>query len=158
MVAEMLNRGVSLRCLIVSSGAPAHDAYMRAKWALSPQSKTGDQKTAAAQLSAALAHFDLNPVADVGKVHPRPGLRVFVLADPRDQTVPVGSQLVYYDALRKRGIDATFIELAKAAPPNHHSLVDLAETAAGLCAQGSPTEQIISTLRLMPNHTDRISN
>jgi pimeloyl-ACP methyl ester carboxylesterase len=158
MVAEMLNRGVSLRCLVVSSGAPAHDAYMRAKWALSPKSKAEDQKAAAEQFAAALAHFDLNPVADLGQVLPRPGLRVFVLADPRDETVPVQAQRVYYDALRQRGIDASFVELEKAAPPNHHSLVDHAENAAGLCVQGAPTQQIISTLRQMPDQADRISN
>jgi pimeloyl-ACP methyl ester carboxylesterase len=158
MAAEMVNRGVAIDCLVVSSGAAAHDAYMRAKWALSPKSKAEDQRAAEAQFAAALAHFDLNPVADLDKARVRGGLRVFVLADPRDQTVPIEAQRVYFDALRQHNINASFVRLEKAAPPSHHSLVDHAEAAAGMCAQGVPTPQIVSYLGQMPDQTDRISN
>jgi pimeloyl-ACP methyl ester carboxylesterase len=161
MAAEMLNRGVSIGCLVVSSGAPAHDAFMRAAWArfLSARQPTGqDRKLAEAKFSAARAHFDLNPVAAVDRISPRPGLRAFILADPRDRTVPVEAQRAYYDALRRRRVDVTFLELEKAAPPKRHSLVDHAEVAAGMCSQGAPTQEIVSTLRRMPEQTDRISN
>lgn len=161
MAAEMLNRGVSIGCLIVSSGAPAHDVFMRAAWTryLSDKQPTGDdRKLAEAKFAAALAHFDLNPVADIDRIRPLPGLRVFILADPRDRTVPIEAQRHYYDALRGRKIDVTFVQLEKAAPPRRHSLVDHAEVAAGMCAQRARTPEIVSALQRMPEQSDRISN
>jgi pimeloyl-ACP methyl ester carboxylesterase len=140
-VAALLARRRDIRCAVISSGAPAYNAYLKAHHQahrISPQT--------------------LNAIDDVGKIPTSPALRVIVMGDPRDSNVFWSGQRLYFDALRAHGIDAALLPLARGRPPEFHSLVGLAETATGLCAQGVPTSQIEARLQAMPSQGPRESN
>jgi pimeloyl-ACP methyl ester carboxylesterase len=140
-VAEMLNDRTDLRCAIISSGASAYRAYLRAHH--SPRADSP---------------LMLDPYSGIGKIPDVPDRRIFVIGDPREENVYFNTQKLYFDGLQKKGLQAWLVPLEKAPPPEYHSLVDFGETATGLCANGTPTDQITKTLQGMPDQKQRISN
>jgi pimeloyl-ACP methyl ester carboxylesterase len=141
LVAELIARRRDIGCAVISSGAPAHNAYLEA-WAASRETK---------------AAFGLNPIDRVRDI--KPGrLRVVVMGDPRDKNVLWPVQQLYHHALRERGVDASMIPLERGRPDEFHSLVDLGEAATGLCADGIPFAEIKTRLEAMPSQGPRISN
>ena len=72
--------------------------------------------------------------------------RVYVLADPRDQVVPIATQRAYYDLLSRAGVTASFVEL-QANDPKHHGLGDSAIIAADLCAAGTGDRVLVERLK-----------
>ena len=141
MVGELLARRSDIRCAVISSGAPDHDAYLEAR----------DE-------ASDIAPTDLNAIDDVSRI-PRTGsLRVIVMGDPRDKNVLFPVQAIYYEALKSHGVNVSLWPLERGLPPEFHSLVNLAEAATGLCADGQSNEDIKRALDAMPSQTPRISN
>ncbi len=140
LVAEMLDRRRDIGCAVVSSGAPdinAYEAMHRIKMTTSGP---------------------LNAVADVARMPRTPNQRVIVMGDPRDKNVFWPLQQHYAGVLKARGAKVTLLPLERGLPPEYHSLVTLAETATGLCAQGVPTPRIQAELQAMPSQEPRESN
>jgi len=139
--AAVLARRHDVRCAVISSGAPAYNAYLTAHH--QPQRIKPD---------------NLNAIDDVGKIPASTDLRVIVMGDPRDSNVFWSVQRLYFEALKTHGTQVTLLPLERGRPPEFHSLVDLAETATGLCAQGVATADIEKRLRAMPSQAPRVSN
>jgi pimeloyl-ACP methyl ester carboxylesterase len=140
LVADLIARRSDIRCAVISSGAGAHNAYLKA-W----------------HAERLIKSFDLNPIGDVRNIKPGQ-VRVVVMGDPRDKNVLWPVQQLYYDALRAHGIDTTLIALERGRPDEFHSLVDHGEAATGLCANGTSFSEIRSRLEAMPSQGPRISN
>lgn len=143
LAAEFLARRGDIRCAVISSGAAAYRAYLKAHGA-------------ADALSRPQSWFD--PYESLDLVPADPRRRVFVIGDPREMNVYFHTQRLYFDGLRARGHAAWLVPLEKAPPPRYHSLVDAGEAATGLCARGDGTDDILATLKAMPDQTPRISN
>lgn len=62
------------------------------------------------------------------------------------------------ETLKKRNLPAWLLPLQKGLPPDFHSLVSFAETATGLCANGTPIATIVDSLNAMPEQQARVSN
>jgi pimeloyl-ACP methyl ester carboxylesterase len=142
LVAEMLARRTDLRCAVISSGAAAYRAFLEARGLARP----GDRIT----------RFD--PFVSLDKVPPDPERRIFVIGDPRESNVPFSTQKLYFDGLVARGHAAWLVALARATDRRHHGLVDFGETAAGFCAGGRGTGDILAALSAMPDPMPRMSN
>ncbi len=142
LVAEMLARRTDVTCAVIASGAAAYRAYLEARGLAKP----GDR----------LNRFD--PLTSVDRIAARPERRIFVLGDPRETNVPFSSQMLYFTAVMARGHAAWLIPLARATDARHHDLVDFGETAAGLCAAGAATPDILRTLTALPDPPPRITN
>lgn len=140
-VAALLARRHDIRCAVVSSGGAAYSAYLTAH-----------------HQSWRIRSDNLNAIDDVGKIPISTASRVIVMGDPRDRSVFWSVQHLYYDALKERGINVTLLPLKRGWPPEFHSLVNLAEAATGLCAQGVATSEIETRLRAMPSQAPRESN
>ncbi|MGY2051740.1 alpha/beta hydrolase family protein [Methylobacterium sp. JK268] len=141
LVAALLARRHDLRCGIISSGAAAYQAYLKAHGL-----DHGER----------LTRFD--PAQALDAVPTDPGRRVFVIGDPRETNVVFSSQTLYYEGLVSRGHAARLVPLRRATDARHHGLVDFSETATGLCASGAATETIVRTLEAMPEQQPRITN
>ena len=140
LVADLIARRKDVRCAVISSGAPAHSAYLEA-WGASGEIKA----------------FGLNPIDQVRAITPS-RTRVVVMGDPRDRNVLWPVQQIYQHALATRGIDSTLIPLERGLPDEFHNLVDLGEAATGLCAGGLSFPEIRARLEAMPSQRPRISN
>jgi pimeloyl-ACP methyl ester carboxylesterase len=140
LVAELIARRKDIRCAVISSGAAAHSAYLEG-WGA----------------GATIKASDLNPIDHVRSIEPGQ-LRVVVMGDPRDKNVLWPVQELYHHALTARGINAALIPLERGLPDEFHSLVDLAEAATGLCADGASSQDIEKKLKAMPSQGSRISN
>lgn len=141
LVAEMLDRRSDIACAVVSSGAPDFDAYLTAHHEAKQRSP---------------AH--MNAVADVVRMPSTPGQRIIVMGDPREKNVFWSLQTHYADVLKRHGANVTLLPLERGRPPEFHSLVDLAETATGLCSDGVATAEIEKQLKAMPSQEPRESN
>lgn len=104
------------------------------------------------------AEVFFDPYDALDRVPRQPDRQVFVLADPRETNIPFSTQKLYFDGLRSRGHVAWMLPLEKALAPKYHSLVDFGEAATGMCANGTPAETILQTLRRMPPQSSRIMN
>jgi pimeloyl-ACP methyl ester carboxylesterase len=140
LVAAMLARRTDIRCAVISSGAPAYNAYLEAH-----------------DVAWRVRSANLNAIDDVGKIAPK-SLRVIVMGDPRDENVFWPVQALYYHALKSHGVDATLMPLERGRPDEFHSLVDHGEAATGLCAEGTSMAEIRGRLEAMPSQGPRISN
>jgi hypothetical protein len=138
----MRPRRDDIRCAVISSGAASFRAYLRAH---------GLDKAAGAPDA-------LDPISRVGAIRPDPARRILVIGDPRDENVYFWTQQRYFEALEKQNLAAELLPLQKGEPPEFHSLVDLAETATGLCANNTATPTIVDTLHAMPAQQERVSN
>lgn len=141
LVAEMLDRRRDVACAVVSSGAPDFNAYL-----------TAHHET------RGISPSHMNAVADIARIPGTPGQRIIVMGDPREKNVFWSLQAHYADVLERHGANVTVLPLERGRPPEFHSLVDLAEVAAGLCAQGVPTPEIQARLQAMPSQAPRESN
>jgi len=142
LVGEMLARRNDLRCAVISSGAVAYRAYLEARGLIKP--------------GATLTRFD--PYLVLDRIPKNAMRRVFVIGDPRETNVPFATQKRYYDGLIARGHAAALIPLARATDARHHDLVDFAETALGMCANGASGDAIAQALRALPDPPPRITN
>lgn len=132
LVASMLAMRSDITCASIASGATAVRARIQLKnW---PGDATGYNN-----------FYD--PIDHVSKISPASGLRIFVIGDPRDTNVPFSTQSLYYDALKKRGLDAHLLK-ATGRGSQHHSLGRWAFRVAGWCANGLPTEAIVSRVKM----------
>ena len=89
-----------------------------------------------------------DPVAHVKDIVNRPGLRIFVLSDRADETVPFKSQEYYVAQLRRRGLAPVHIELT-ARGDAHHDLAAFASPALAGCARGRTDSEIEAALKSM---------
>ena len=141
LVAEMLDRRSDISCAVVSSGAPDINAYLTAH-----------------HEAKLVSPAPQNAVAGVVRMPRTPGQRIIVMGDPREKNVFWSLQRRYADVLKRHGANVTLLPLERGRPPEFHSLVDLGETATGLCAQGVATADIETQLRAMPSQAPRVSN
>lgn len=139
--AALLARRRDIRCAVISSGAPAYNAYLTAHHETRRIGPNG-----------------LNAIDDVGKIPASTDLRVIVMGDPRDQNVFWPVQRLYAEALKRRGSKVALLPLERGRPPEFHSLVSLAEAATGLCADGLSFGDIEARLQAMPSQAARVSN
>ncbi len=141
LVAVMLTRRRDITCAVISSGAPDFNAYLTAHhW---PKQRSP---------------APLNAIDDIAGMPKTTNQRIIVMGDPRDKNVFWSLQQRYADALERHGADVTLLPLERGRPPEFHSLVNLAETASGLCAEGAATPDIAKQLRAMPSQAPRVSN
>lgn len=143
LTAEFLARRTDLKCAVISSGAPAYEAYLKAH-------------DAKARLAKPETWFD--PYRSLDRIPKDQARRIFVVGDPRETNVLFRTQRLYFDGLAARGHKAWLVPLERARPPRFHGLVDFGETATGLCAQGIDTEKLLEKLQSMPGQPERISN
>jgi hypothetical protein len=68
-------------------------------------------------------------------------LRLFLVADPADKTVPVSQQTGFVAKLRQAGRHVPLL-FGEATDPNHHGVVDYARLIVAGCALGKSDEQI----------------
>jgi pimeloyl-ACP methyl ester carboxylesterase len=141
LVAEMLDRRRDIACAVVSSGAPDINAYLTAH-----------------HEAKLVSPAPQNAVAGVARMPKTPNQRIIVMGDPREKNVFWSLQRHYADVLTRHGANVTLLPLERGRPPEFHSLVDLAETATGLCAEGVATADIEKALRAMPSQAPRVSN
>jgi pimeloyl-ACP methyl ester carboxylesterase len=141
LAAVMLTRRRDITCAVISSGAPDFNAYLTAHHWLKQRSSA-----------------NLNAIEDIARMPKTPGQRIIVMGDPRDKNVFWSLQQHYADALERHGVNLTRLPLERGRPPEFHSLVNLAETASGLCAEGVATPDIETQLRAMPSQAPRVSN
>lgn len=143
LAAELLARRTDLKCVVISSGAAAYRARLKAKG-----------------LTQELTHpqWWFDPYDSLDRIAHDPKRRVFVIGDPRERNVLFSTQVLYFRGLRARGHAAWLAPLEKAAPPDFHSLVDFGETATGMCARGDRAADILAALAAMPPQPTRISN
>jgi len=142
LAAEFLARRDDIQCAVLSSPAAAYRARL--------------EKRGFAHRLKTEVFFD--PYDSIGRIRNQPGRRIFLIGDPRDTNIPFSSQQLYFDGLKKQGLDAWLVPLQKAPKPKYHSLVDFGETATGMCASGATTDAILKTLQEMPQQSERISN
>lgn len=143
LTAEFLARRTDLQCAVISSGAPAYEAYLKAH-------------DAKARLAKPETWFD--PYRSLDRIPRDPARRIFVIGDPRETNVLFRTQRLYFDGLAARGHKAWLVPIERARPPRFHGLVDFGETATGLCAQGVDTDRLLEKLQSMPGQPERISN
>ncbi|WP_284261621.1 serine aminopeptidase domain-containing protein [Bradyrhizobium iriomotense] len=142
LAAELLARRSDIQCAILSSPAAAYRARLEARgWV---------------HRLKAEVYFD--PYDSIGQIAKQPERRIFLIADPRDTNIPFSTQELYFDGLKRQGLNAWLVPLTKAPKPKYHSLVDFGETATGMCASGATTDSILKKLHDMPQQPDRISN
>ncbi|WP_291694733.1 alpha/beta fold hydrolase [Bradyrhizobium sp.] len=142
LAAEFLAWRDDIRCAVLSSPAAAYRARL--------------EKKGFVQRLKTEVFFD--PYDSIDRIPNQPGRRIFLVADPRDTNIPFSTQELYFDGLKRRGLDAWLVPLQKAPGPKYHSLVDFGETAIGMCASGATTDSILQKLRDMPQQSERISN
>ena len=142
LAAEFLAHRNDIQCAVLSSPAAAYRARL-AKRGFLHRLRTE-------------VFFD--PYDSIGKIPDQPGRRIFVIADPRDTNIPFSTQELYFDGLKRRGLDAWLVPLKMAPKPKYHSLVDFGEAATGMCVSGATTNSILKKLHEMPPQSDRISN
>ncbi|MGY8663095.1 alpha/beta hydrolase [Bradyrhizobium sp. UFLA05-109] len=142
LAAEFLARRNDIQCAVLSSSAAAYRARL--------------EKRGFVHRLKTEVFFD--PYDSIDKIPDQPGRRIFLIADPRDTNIPFSTQELYFNALKKRGLDVWLVPLQKAPKPKYHSLVDFGETATGMCASGATTDSILKKLNDMPQQSDRISN
>jgi predicted esterase len=141
LVAELLNHRTDIRCAVISSAPGAFRDYLAVY-------KSPDTNNPVV----------LDPIASTHTIPKDLNRRVFVLADPRDDNVKFQLHQRYIDALKRQGVSVEFLSFEKALPPEFHDMIDLAETAAGMCAAGASTDDIVKTLRQMPVQRERKTN
>lgn len=141
LVAEMLNHRRDIRCAIISSAPGAFRDYLAAHH--SSRTNSPDM---------------LNPILATASIPQQADKRIFVIADPRDRNVKFFLNRPYVDALKQRGLSVRFLAFDKALAPEFHDLIDIAQTATGMCAAGRPTDDIITTLDAMPTQRFRQVN
>ena len=78
-----------------------------------------------------------DPIDHVAEVKSRPGLKMIVISNPADRTVPIDTQRAYVEALRKRSVPVATIE-ASSFDEAGHDLARHGIRAAIACAKGSP--------------------
>lgn len=121
LVATMVNMRQDIGCAIVASGAVS--VFLRARLiGLGDKDATGFTDS-------------YDPVDHVGEIVRQPGLRLLVLSDRRDQTVPYESQEHYVTQLRKAGLPVAHLSLT-AVGSMHHDLSVHAKAAMIWCAEG----------------------
>jgi dienelactone hydrolase len=131
LVGALLSRRADVGCAVIAAGVVAVEARIQALgW---PKDATG------------YADY-VDPIKEVGRIPRGDALRVFVIGDPRDGVVPFSTARAYVEALRRHGVAAHLAE-ARGAGPDHHGLARSAQTVAGWCAIGLPTEEILARLR-----------
>lgn len=86
------------------------------------------------------------PVNRIGNIPARPDRRIFLLADPRDATVPFRVQRELADQLTAAGHAVTLITVA-GQPPDHHLLGEVGDQVAAWCTQGMSTSDIVQRVQ-----------
>jgi predicted esterase len=84
-----------------------------------------------------------DPIDHVAEIPNDPSRRIFVIADPQDETIPFSVQYAYYKALKNAGHNAWLIR-ANGRGKQHHGLSHAGFKVARWCAQGLPTEDILA--------------
>lgn len=83
------------------------------------------------------------PTEHLHKAATHPGLRIFVVGDPRDREGLWPAQTVMAHAARAKGIAAEIIEVKGSAPDFHHGQGDIVRLVAGWCGSDLPTDEIV---------------
>jgi hypothetical protein len=130
LVGAMLAERDDISCAVAASGVLA--VHQRAVFHGWPADITG------------FSDF-WDPYDHVDEIRAAPGLRVFIIGDPRDTNVPFATQKAYSDRLAERGIDAHLLS-GEATGSEYHGLGRTGRLAAGWCAEGIATEEIIKRL------------
>lgn len=128
VIGSLLSMRSDIRCAVIASGSLA--VRMRLQLAGWNADSTGYND-----------FFD--PIDHVAEIPDDPHRRIFIIGDPRDETIPFSVQYAYYKALRKAGHNAWLIR-ANGRGKQHHGLSHAGFKVARWCAQGLPTEDILA--------------
>lgn len=91
-----------------------------------------------------------DPIEQLGRVHPKPGFRMFVTSDRDDSDVSFGSQEHYVQAALKTGLPITQL-IVRASGPAHHQTYSIGNRVVEDCMLGLPTSYIVGTYSGMAN-------
>jgi pimeloyl-ACP methyl ester carboxylesterase len=131
LAGALLSRRSDVACAVIAAGVVAVEERIHARgW---PKDATG------------YADY-VDPIKEIEQVPRGTALRVFVIADPEDTIVPFATNRAYAMALKDHGVSAHLVQ-ARGGGPDRHQLSRSAQTVAGWCARGVPTEEIMSRLR-----------
>ncbi len=114
-------------CLVVGSGAVSIKSRARAL-------ATKEAQRGLDQTGQSLADV-YDPIDHVDGVHPDASRRVFIVGDPRDQSVSFESQKEFQGRLVASGIPATLLT-ARAKDARHHRIAPETQRVAAWCKAG----------------------
>jgi hypothetical protein len=83
-----------------------------------------------------------DPLVEAHGIPHQPELRIFVIGDPRDITVPFPAQQEWAEAVSHLGYSVRLWPLSRAPAPRHHSLAAYGYTTAAMCLRGYPDDRI----------------
>jgi hypothetical protein len=95
---------------------------------------------------AKIAEILYDPSAHVDGVADAPGRRVFIIGDPKDQTVPFKYQAPFGEALRAANHHAATVKVSTLIDPARHNTIFYSFPAAGACLNGASDKEIVSTI------------
>jgi len=87
-----------------------------------------------------------DPIDHVSTIAPDENRRIFVLGDPRDETVSFASQQEFHEKLVSSGISSTLL-VGEANDPKHHALGIAGQRVAGWCQNGKSGAEIQELLK-----------
>ncbi|MTV40553.1 alpha/beta hydrolase family protein [Duganella radicis] len=128
----ILSRRSDIKCAVIASGL------------LSIVDFTKSGKLTAAGVKREMKK-SYDPILNIDKLK-QPVPPLYFLADPQDSVVPIKGQRQYYDAIRSKGIDATWVEI-NSADPEHHVLEARAIIGAGDCLADKSSGDIVNAVR-----------
>jgi hypothetical protein len=139
LVGGLLTLGRSdIDCAVMSSGVTS--IKTRSRDLDSPNFHQGRDETGR---SLEEVYDPIDHVSQIVRDNER---RIFVLADPKDQTVSIASQNDFYEKLVESGISSTFL-IGEAKDPKHHALAVFGQKVAGWCKSGKSDAEIQDLLR-----------
>ncbi len=129
MAAALLARRADLGCVVLASALVAvRDHFAEFGLATDVTGRTDS----------------IDPLALVGQVEKRPGLRIIVVTDPDDAVISARSQSRYVRALEANGLPVQQI-LAAARDPQAHELWSEARHIAASCARGTMADALAAS-------------
>jgi pimeloyl-ACP methyl ester carboxylesterase len=131
IVGAMLANRDDIKCAAMSSGVVAVRARVAAKgWT--------------ADATGFRDYYD--PIEHVDNITKNPDLTIFVVGDERDSVVPFSTQKLYFDKLKKQGLNARLVK-AKGGGPEHHGLARCGIGIAAVCAQNPDSSESTKIIR-----------
>lgn len=97
-----------------------------------------------------------DPIDQLSRVHPMPGLRMFVTSDASDTDVAFSSQDRYVQAAKKAGLPIYQI-MVHGTGSSHHQTYRIGNRVVEDCMLGLPTDHILSTYADMSNRAPHMN-
>jgi len=133
-VAALMETRSDIGCAVMTSGAIS----VRSSW----QDRVG-------RVPAASLNTRYDPIDFIRTMQPRPGLRMFVLADPDDHLVSFRSQREFVERVKSKGLPILLITAA-AGDEDHHGLQSQGLRLAIDCIKGVDDQTLVTRYQTKP--------